>query len=283
MDRSSVGWVARGSALAVVFAMALYAFAAGVDVSDRPGAPDADLLTQLYHTAGLLVLGGMDLGTPVSGAFAPRALLWAAYFLAPLITTTAVVEGVLRLVASTFDVLALEHAAGVALLTEDDLLNLEVGFRLARRYPRLSNVAHVSNISLNRAAADVGAPNEAGRLHVFNAHRVSAEHLFHNYLENYFELTDSKDRVVLAGFGRFGQTIYELLEQQASADIATMVVADHTASVRWRTFRAQVPAANGPDPEVVDGDLSDPQTWLRMKQRLGAPVDPPGGDRRLRR
>src|SRR5262245_39082603 len=108
MDRRWIGWGLRTIAFATVFGMALYAFQAGVGVSDRPGLPDAGLLTQIYYAAGLFVLGGMDLGTPATGAPFAQGLLWAAYFLAPIITTTAVVEGALWLAGSgLFDRLGL--------------------------------------------------------------------------------------------------------------------------------------------------------------------------------
>ncbi len=88
----------RGAALAVVFVCGLVAFLCGVGVSERPGLPDAGILTKVYYTVGLFVLGGLDLGTPVGGPAAARYLLWFSYFAAPLITASAVIEGVLRAV-----------------------------------------------------------------------------------------------------------------------------------------------------------------------------------------
>ncbi len=322
--------------------MAVLAFQSGVDVSDRPGLPHAELLTQLYYAAGLFVLGGLDLGTPVSGPALPKAFLWVSYFLAPLITTSAVVEGALRLVGarafervglrqhllvvglgrlgetfvaayrqlepnrivlavdrdvsraavaqirrqhrvrvvsgdarqlSTFSALEVDKAAGVALLTEDDLLNLELAFRLAEKHPKVPIVAHVSNISMQRAAAQVG--QSLGRLHVFNGHRVTAEHLYLNHLKPYFESTRGKDTVILAGFGRFGQTILELLQQQAHTEIGTLLIADRTAARAFRTYRAQVECDSLPEPTTIDGDLSDPETWSSIQRALGEVSDPP--------
>lgn len=341
---SSAGWVARGVALALVFGMSVAAFRAGVDVSDRPGLPEAGLLSQLYYAAGLFVLGGLDLGTPVAGQPLQRGMLWATYFIAPLITTSAVVEGAMRLVGTrAFDkvglrqhlvviglgslgttfvsayrrrqrrnvvlamdrdvtrpalleirrqhnvrlvpgdariqaslsVLALEHAVGAALLTEDDLLNVEVAFRLAKRYPNLPIVAHASNIAMQRAAADLEPMLQRGHLHVFNAHRVAAEQLFGNHLAPFFESTAGKDTVVVAGFGRFGQTIVELLERQAAAEIETLVIADHAAELQWRAFSTQVSCESRTEPMPIDGDLQDPKLWVEIQERLGPLSEPP--------
>lgn len=68
----------------------------GVGVSERPGIPEADLLTKAYYTLGLFVLGGLDLGTPVHGPLLGRTLLWVAYFGAPIWTASAVFQTILN-------------------------------------------------------------------------------------------------------------------------------------------------------------------------------------------
>ena len=86
----------RGAILIGVLAAGLVGFSSGVDVSDRPGLPEAGFGTRLYYAIALFVLGGIDLGTPVGGPAWGRALLWFAYFAAPAVTASAVIEGVLR-------------------------------------------------------------------------------------------------------------------------------------------------------------------------------------------
>ena len=80
---------ARVVPVAVVFLGTMVAFEVGVDVSERPGVPQASWSVQLYYAVGLFVLGGMDLGVPVGGPIWARALLWLCYFLGPAITTTS--------------------------------------------------------------------------------------------------------------------------------------------------------------------------------------------------
>ena len=70
------------SAIAL-FGCGLLGLLSGVEVSARSGVPQADLLTKVYYTLGLFVLGGMDLGTPAYRATpfwrrcTPRGPLWA--------------------------------------------------------------------------------------------------------------------------------------------------------------------------------------------------------------
>lgn len=342
--RRNLGWILRAFALIAVLSMALYAFRSGVDVSARPGLPEAGPLTQLYYSFGLFVLGGLDLGTPSGGPVFAQEVLWGAYFLAPLITTSAVVEGAIYLMGSgilerfglrghlvivglgrlgaafvtayrerhpdqvilgldrgdtsaartlarryhhirlipgdvrvprTLEMLSLNRARGIALLTADDLLNLEFAFRAAKSHPGLLVIAHVSDVALQRQALDVRDRAERSGLHVFNAHRAAAEHLYQNHLRDYFRDTKGKDTVVLAGFGRFGQTILEFLEDQAGGELARVIVVDRTAGARLRVFRAQVDQGRECQLTTLDADLGDPDTWVAIERAVGSPEAAP--------
>jgi Trk K+ transport system NAD-binding subunit len=344
MDRRRLGWVVRGASFAVVFALGLVAFQLGVGATDRPHIPDASFLVHVYYALGLFVLGGMDLGTPLGGSGFGRALLWTAYFLAPIVTTGAVLETAFRLVGRTtferrrlrdhfvvaglgklgidfmtalrswapkqtlvavsrdaekaagnhvrrhfgarafaadikhksaFHPLSLERARGVALLTDDDLLNLEVAFRLAHQHPQLNVIAHVSDIALERAVNELEPSAVHQRVHLFNAHRIAAEHLYEHYLSSYFRETAAKDVVVVAGFGRFGQSIVEFLEGEAGTELAGVIITDRSARTSLRTFQAQVRVERAVPRAAIDGDLLDPETWNAIGRELESLKAPP--------
>lgn len=96
-DARQLRWIAlRTVILLGVFAAAFVGFSSGVELSERAGLPDAGLGTRLYYSIALFVLGGIDLGTPIGEPEWGRALLWFAYFAAPAVTASAVIEGVLR-------------------------------------------------------------------------------------------------------------------------------------------------------------------------------------------
>jgi Trk K+ transport system NAD-binding subunit len=95
--RRSLAWFGwRGLLFGLVFGCGLAGFLSGAEASERPGVSQAYLLTKIYYTLGLFVLGGMDIGTPIRGPLVGRALLWVAYFAAPAITASALIEGLLR-------------------------------------------------------------------------------------------------------------------------------------------------------------------------------------------
>ena len=82
----------------VVVFLALSAFSSGVGTTGIPDMDTESLAGWLYYTGGLFVFGGLDLGTPVGGPPAARGALWIAYFLAPAVTTSVIVEDMLMMV-----------------------------------------------------------------------------------------------------------------------------------------------------------------------------------------
>ncbi len=81
------------------FLFAFTGLALGVSLSERPEITSSSYLTKAYYSLGLFVVGGLDLGTPIGGPAMARAMLWIAYFGAPLLTASAVIDAVLTAMA----------------------------------------------------------------------------------------------------------------------------------------------------------------------------------------
>ena len=321
----------RGLILILVMACALYAFAAGVDTSERPGIGRTDVLTQLYYTIGLFVLGGLDLGTPTGGTPLSRGLMWFAYFAAPAITTISVIEGILRTLAperwqlrrmhdhviiagaggiarlylkrlrkrhrhqpviivelernhpsaaalrhqahlligdirsdTVLDALRLEHAKRVMLLTGDDFANLDAAAKILARAPSLAKhtVAHVSNLHFMRVMEDTRVAQSCD---IFNSHEIAATQLVRNELLPYFQQTEFHDVIVLAGFGRFGQSVLDTLQRDAHRKFIRVVIMDLEAGLRTAVFAQQVGFADFYERVIIDGDLRDPRIWQKIE------------------
>ena len=86
----------RSLALAGAFLAGWLGLLAGVEVTERD-LTRAGVAEKAYYALGLFVLGGLDIGTPVGGPLYGRLLLWTAYFAAPLITASALVEAAVEL------------------------------------------------------------------------------------------------------------------------------------------------------------------------------------------
>lgn len=333
----------RTAALVVTLGLGLAGFLSGVSVTERPEVVSSGFLPKLYYTLGLFIFGGMDLGTPVGGPWIGRAALWTAYFCAPIITASAVVEAVLRMVgadalllrrleghiivagcgrltrlylerlrqvdpdravvvvgsaaeASGFDELRelhraqvlegditspailrklrLDHAARVLLLTEDDFTNLDAASNILEIAPSIAPhvLVHVGDLRFMRSMAGTRL---AQRCHVFNGHQIAAAHLVQSWLLEYFDRTVRTDQVVIAGFGRFGQTVLDELQREAAGGFDRVVLVDLEATRRAAIFDEQVGFADGYEVRIVDGDIRDPAIWKTVEEHIDMQRDAP--------
>ncbi|WP_428262421.1 NAD-binding protein [Haliangium sp.] len=325
VPRRSVLW--RALLLLAVFSCGVVALLMGAGASERPGLGEAGLLTKVYYTIGLFVLGGLDLGTPTGGTGLARGLLWFTYFAAPAITTASVIEGVLRTMSperwqlrrlrnhiiiagaggigrlclhrlraryrdrpivvvelhqdhpakaavrhaahvltgdirsdSVLDALRLDHASRVFLLTGDDFANLDAATKILDRVPTLAKrmVVHVANLHFLRVLSDTRVATQCD---IFNSHNIAGEHLVRTHLLSHFERTDFRDVVVLAGFGRFGQSVLDNLQSLAADKFGRVIIMDFDAAERAAVFEQQVGFRDFYSHQVISGDLRDPRTW----------------------
>ena len=320
-----------------VFLLGLGAFFSGVDTTGVTDPQDQHFLAWLYQTAGLFVFGGLDLGAPTGGPLLGRAALWVAYFLAPLITTTAVVEALLRLVRpdwlqrqalkdhiilagtgrvglayleairtvepnrtvalvdsgeglateaevlklgrteilrgdirrpGTLEALRLDRADRMIVLTDDDMANLEMAWGGKERAPELPIAVHVADLTLlrpvNRIVKEHREMDGPSSPLIFNTARIAALNLFDQHLYPHFQDTGQLDILVIGGFGRFGQTLLELLRVMAAEELERVVVVDREAARKLRQFQADV-HLEALEFSTVDGDLTDPGTWTKVE------------------
>ncbi len=327
----------RGLAFALVFGAGLAGLLMGVEVTERDLAGTGPA-AKAYYVLGLFVLGGLDIGTPTGGPPLGRALLWGAYFAAPVITASAVIDALLRLVRplarrlrtldghivvggagqlssvyarklrerhprrtlvvveqnanhpaltefrdgyravvvvgditddAVLQRLRMERAHRVLLLTGDDFANLDAAAKVLALAPRLAGriVVHVSNLGFMRETAGSRVARDC---EVFNGHEFAATKLVEDHLVARFHDTPDLDLVVLAGFGRFGQTVLRLLQDQASGRFGHVVVVDERASAHARDFAEQPGFRDGYGRTVIDGDVLDPDVWDHVQSVVEA-------------
>ena len=328
----------RYAGVAAVFLLSIGAFASGVQTTGVDDMQDLSIFAWIYYAGGLFVFGGLDLGVPEGGSAIGRSALWIAFFLAPAITTTAVVEAVLRLIRrdkldrrklkghavvvgsgrlgisycqaihrvepgkslllvdpegnrlsaeeasllenvqllraaldrpEAFQLLCLHQADRVIVVGENDLLNLEIAWAVKQRAPGLPVAVHVTDLTLLRPVsrlirdAKADGAEVAGLPLLFNTHRIAALYLYEHFLHPHFEQTGYRDVVVLGGFGRFPQTILELLRVTATDELEHIVIVDKEASKHVRQFGADV-SLDTVNFSTIDGDLEDPGTWAEV-------------------
>lgn len=319
-----------------IFFCGLVGFAMGVDVSERPGIPEADFFTKAYYSLGLFVLGGLDLGTPAGGPLLGQILLWVAYFGAPIWTASAIFETILHalrppvwhvrriknkivifgggeLTLAFLDRMSavgnarravvivdesmhpyvdqlrsyhgvrvfvtsgeqmhrlrrypLQKAHKFLLLSERDDINLELASLLLEQDPDLGPkiVYHVSNLRLLRVLQDTRVVQQCT---TFNQYELAATQLAREQLIKRFNATEHRDTVVLAGFGRFGQSILEQLERHASGAFSRVAIIDLHAEQRALIADEQLESERKYSRHTYEGDVDDPVVWQRLLKEV---------------
>ncbi|MCP4445036.1 MAG: hypothetical protein GY811_06780 [Myxococcales bacterium] len=324
----------RGGAILLVFTLMLGALASGVGTTEQPDLAQQSPLAWIYYAGGLFVFGGLDLGTPTGGPTVGQAAMWSAFFLAPIITTSAVAEAFTRLVKPgwlqkrklrnhvvivgagqigslyvesvralepsrpillvdrdaglattaealrhrgvhflqgdvrrpvTLEAMQLGRAHALVVLTEDDLINLEAAWAAWQESPQLPIATHVADLTLLRPVERVATEGNAPV--GFNTHQIGAQHLYLNHLAEHFLSTGYKDIVVLVGFGRFAQTLLELMLAEEADNLKKIIIVDRNASFYVRRFEVDVQQSLD-RVVVLDGDPIDPATWKSIEEAV---------------
>lgn len=167
------------------------------------------------------------------------------------------------------------EAALILLMTEDDVANLENALFLIDEIgvdpSRL--VVHLSDISLMRDVKSSNALPEGMTL--FNSHQIAARHLVEHKIGAFFKETDYSDEVILAGFGRFGQSLLETLDRELARAFDSVVILDRRAEFRHRIFCEQVGFNGEHNTHPIDGDMRDPANWDRATELLAEKTEEP--------
>ena len=325
------------------FLFAFTGLSLGVSLTERPDIVSEPNLTKAYYSLGLFVVGGLDLGTPVGGPWYGRLLLWVAFFGAPLLTASAVIDAVLTAMArrrwhmrrirnhivivgaddltssylrvlrakyptkpvvvvdshvdqvrelelaETFNVtvvrgdithefllkqLQMRRASRVLLLGENDFLSFEAASKILRLYPVLANkiVIHCASLRFLRAMSGTRVVDQTVR---FNSYNLAAKALVRDTLLEHFVKTEGKDTVVLAGFGLFGQTILEELQENAQGHLARVILIDVDAHRRIQIVEEQRRFSAIDEQHVLQGDISHPDVWRQVVDISDLAVEEP--------
>jgi len=159
--------------------------------------------------------------------------------------------------------LRLDRAMQMVFLGDNDFLGFEAASTVLRRYPMLASriVLHCDNLRFLRS---MQGTRVAEHCITFNAYHLAATSLVNRSLLQHFRTTRKRDVVVIAGFGRFGQTIAEELEAHAEAELAMVAIIDKDADRRILVAEEQQRLSGNYRRMVLQGDISHPEVWRRL-------------------
>ena len=149
------------------------------------------------------------------------------------------------------------------LLSERDDINFEVASLLLEDDPQLGAkiVYHVSNLRFLRVLENTRVVQQCI---TFNQYELAATQLARERLLKRFNATEYRDTVVLAGFGRFGQSILEQLERHASGEFSRVAIIDREAEQQALISDEQVVTKRKYSRHTYEGDVNDPEVWQRL-------------------
>lgn len=164
--------------------------------------------------------------------------------------------------------LFLNKAKKVLLLGDDNFQNYEAAHKILQMQPSLQGkiIIHCNSIRFMRSMANSMVAQKCIN---FNAYQLAASALVHQHLISRFVETIPKEVVVIAGFGGFGQTILEELQNHAQQEIDTIAIIGVDAKRGIQVADEQLQLSNFNKREVFEGNISNPEVW----QKLHAKVD----------
>lgn len=170
--------------------------------------------------------------------------------------------------------LRLRRARRILLLGDDNFQAFEAASRILEIAPQLAGriVIHCQNLRFMRSLADTDL---AGKCEIFNTYNLAAQGFVHASLTEHFHKTVNKDNVVIAGFGRFGQSVLEELTYHAADQIDQIAVIDSDADRRVLVVAEQNRISAGFESHVFQGDIGHPGVWNRLTSNLDLSIDEP--------
>ncbi len=171
------------------------------------------------------------------------------------------------------DQLRVSEARRVFLLGDNSLRSYEAAANLIERVPGIADrvVIHCDRLRFMRAMENTAV---AKQCEIFNTYHLAASGLVRSLLVEQFRETHMRDVVVLAGFGRFGQTILEELQRSALDELDTVAIIDQDARRRVLVADEQMEFSGAYRRELFEGDVAHPELW----ERVQASVDITGGN-----
>jgi len=163
--------------------------------------------------------------------------------------------------------LRVESARKILLLDDSSMRSYEAASILTNLVPGIGNrvVIHCGNLRFMRAMENTRV---AQSCETFNTYHLAASGLVHSHMLHHFRETRSKDVVIIAGFGRFGQTILEELQSSAMDELETVAIIDIDARRRVLVADEQVAFSGEYRRELYEGDISHPEVWDQLRQQI---------------
>jgi hypothetical protein len=163
--------------------------------------------------------------------------------------------------------LRISKAQKILMMGNDNFQSYEAAHKIIQYNPEMgpNMVMHCDDLRFMRS---MESSRVAQLCHPFNSYHLAASGLVKNHLIGYFRQTKPRDLVVVAGFGRFGQTILEELQKHALKEIEGVAIIDVDAKRRIMVADEQLKYDGQYKRSVFEGDISHPRVWKQLQQKI---------------
>jgi len=163
--------------------------------------------------------------------------------------------------------LRVKHARKILLLSDNSLRSFEAASHLLDLVPDIGPrmVIHCAQLRFMRAMANTVV---AKNCETFNVYHLAASALVRDLLLEHFGETRHRDVVVIAGFGRFGQTVLEELQNRAAGELDTVIIIEKDAHRRVLVAEEQMTFSPEYRREIYEGDISHPAIWQQVQDDI---------------
>ncbi len=160
-----------------------------------------------------------------------------------------------------------EYARKILLFADNSLRSYEAASILLDLVPGIGPrvVIHCDKLRFMRAMENTRV---ARTCETFNTYHLAASGLVRGQMLEHFRETKPKDVVVVAGFGRFGQSVLEQLQMHAVSELATVAIIEMDAHRRVRVAEEQMTFVGDYRREIYEGDISNPDVWDQLHREV---------------
>ena len=161
--------------------------------------------------------------------------------------------------------LRVERASKILLLDNNSMRSYEAASILINLVPTIGPriIIHCGSLRFMRAMENTRVTKVC---QTFNTYHLAAAGLVRSHMLHRFQETRDKDVVILAGFGRFGQTILEELQHCAIEELDTVVIIEKDAHRRVLVADEQMEFSGRYQRYIYEGDISHPEVWDRLRE-----------------
>ena len=170
--------------------------------------------------------------------------------------------------------LQLAKARQVVFLGDNDFQAYEAASKVLRLFPDLRSrvLLHCHNLRFMRSMHDTRVAKFST---TFNSYHLAARSLVEQRLLEHFKSTRDRDVVVIAGFGRFGQTVMEELQASAEQELQKVILIDIDADRRVLVADEQERLGGNYERLILQGDISHPEVWQKVGDLADLSVEKP--------